>query len=347
MSLEEKGEEETKSFVEKNFDSSGFSIAPSLKPPSSLIEKFISRIVRTFEGVQQSETPLLGRIQQIQPKIEEILEQFADLECKYQDEKSQNKDEGYLLFFQIVIKPLIREGNHLKNHIKKGTDTTQPRLYSRYVDWTERCYKWLNSYREKDREQLEKELIRHITLDTLSYVDKDIQVIRDYEKQQIDKIDFENPKKEELVTELGEILEPLFSKMRHLQVIPEESSLEDILKWQRTIEDGRQKLFEKALSAIDDTLHREIPLSVSEEEHEHLIDVLQQIIELEQLIPSLNYLNHQNNDPQEKKRLLDRVTAMQRETHDLSLDLRLSQDLFDRLQEIMKSLSIVYRDIEN
>lgn len=347
MSLEEKGGEETKSFVNKYFDSSGHPRPPKSQPPSSLVEKFINRIVKTFEVSQASgEQPLAGRIQKIMPKIEEILEKFAELERKYHDGMEDDPDHRYCHFFQIVIKPLNREGNQIKTYIEKGSETTQARLYSQYVQWTERSHKWLAIYYEKEKEELEKDLIKHITLETLSYIDKDIQVIRDYEKQQLDKIDLENPKKEKLTAGLAEILEPIYSKMRHLQVIPEESTLKDIIKWQRKIEAGRQKLFEKALSVIDDTLHEEIPLDASEEEHEHLIDVLEQIIELEQLIPSLNFSNQQLFDPQEKRRLLERVTALQRETHDLSLDLRLSQDLFDRLQDIMKSLAIVYRNIQ-
>lgn len=346
MSPEEKGEEETKSFLKKYFENSPSLEGPKQSPPSSLVQKFIDRIVKTFDGGIRADQPLSGRIRSIVPKIEEILEKFAELEGKYHDEKDAGNDGGYILFFQIVIKPLIREGNQLKVHIEKGKAATQARLFTQYVDWMDKSYKWLDCYHVKERDELEQELVKHITLETLSYIDKDIQVIQDYEKQQLDKIDFGNPRKDQLIDDLSKILNPLYSKMRKLQAIPEESSLEDILKWQRRIEASRQKLFEKALSVIDDMLHQEIPLDVSEEEQEHLIDVLQQIIELEQLIPSLNYFNHQISDPAEKKRLLDRVKDMQRETHNLSLDLRLSQDLFDRLQEIMKSLSIVYRQID-
>lgn len=347
MSLEEKDEGETNSFVHRYFDPSGYPAAPKLQPSSSLIEKFINRIVRTFERPQQApEQPLAGRIQKILPKIEEILEQFAELEKKYKELKAKHRNQEFCLFFSIVIKPLMREGNQLRASIEKGSETTQARLFSRYVQWMDRSLEWLDGYHRKDKKALEKDLIRHITADTLSYIDKDIQLIRDYEKQQIDKIDLENPKKEKLVAELALILEPLYQEIDSLREMPLEFNLETVIQWQREIEAGRQSLFEQALSEIDDLLQEEIPIAPSEEEHEHLIDVLEKIIELEQLIPNLNYSHQQTSAPQEKRRLMDRIQALQRETHDLSLDLRLSQDLFDRLQEITKSLNIVYRNIQ-
>ncbi len=305
---------------------------PEMSPGSLILSGFMQRILHPFQRKEIPTTSLKGRAQKIIPKLNEMISELESLE------KTEEKDD---LFIHFIIGPLIKEGYSLREQILSYSDTLRHKLISQYVLWVDRSFKWVELSKKESKSDLVNAVKKFLIEETLSIIKKDIALINDYWEQQIENLDIEEGDSERLKEKVEKALLPLLKELEELYrnhgVL---STSEDIRNWREKVNIRRQELFESSLSEIDDTINKEFPLRKSKEVQVHLVDILNKIIFLEEELPHPGDEERGNMHPKH-------VAALYQQAHELSLDIRLSQELFDRLENIMQVLQDIYKDSKN
>jgi hypothetical protein len=107
----------------------------------------------------------------------------------------------------------------------------------------------------------------------------------------------------------------------------------------------RQMVFDEALAQIDAIIEDETPFQHSQEDHSHLVDILETIAYLENAIDSV--ANESIKEGTSKTYIIRKIENLEAEAYHTSIDLRLTQELFDRIKEIQSALSRIAREIND
>ncbi|MEC7839474.1 MAG: hypothetical protein VX777_05505 [Chlamydiota bacterium] len=306
----------------------------------SLVGGFLNRILKTFKRWRSPGSDLAGRAQKIVPKINVIIDELKTIDetCKVENS----------IFSYYIIHPLIREGSRLKKNILSGAAPIRSQLVSHYILWIDRSYKWIERYNKDSKADLADAVIDHIVKETVSYIEKDISLVHEYQEQQLDNLDIGVDDIERMKGKIQVLLFPFLNKLEHLyDAVPVNKESFEVRVWRERIDEERQILFDECLSAIDDAIQVEFPLRKSKEVHDHLVDILDKIIFIESSVPAVKRDAEIEAIAQDKKRhIRNKIFALHQQAYQLSLDIRLSQELFDRLQSIMQTLDEIAKKLD-
>jgi hypothetical protein len=170
----------------------------------------------------------------------------------------------------------------------------------------------------------------------LTRIDRDVQVIKDYQGHQLVSLAISAEERQQLAKELKEKVRPYLEQLKVLKQRPAVITLDGLGQWKSQIDELRQVYFEKALHQIDALLEREAPLRYSEEANEHLYDAIHETTYLEREAHELmqEVQDGDLSDPAQREMLSDHLVALAEEVHHLTLDLRLGCDLIERLHAV-------------
>ncbi len=311
------------------------------KPRLSMLNRFVDRIRSTFQRFQnkpQHDFQLAGRIHDLQSTADSVLKQLRKIK-----EDLKNEIEPDIFFYvEQVVDPIIKEVSRLHKSIEQpGSVMHQAKTFQRYSQWIEKAKLWVQiCSKVNDKDAIVKGIIRYTVDDFLEVIDRDIQVINDYQEHMLDALAVEDEEKIALAQRLELRLDPYLRGLNALRFKPRDLPLQEIALWKAQVDKRREKYFDAALHAIDKVINEIIPDTSGQEEHEHLVDVLSQIAYLEHEAPMLyDEIYMANNPTQEQIHIFEsRFTVLEQEVHQLNLDLRLTPDLIDRLQVISEML---------
>lgn len=307
----------------------------------SMLNRFVDRIRSTFQRFQnkpQYDSQLAGRIQDLQKTANSVLTQLRTIK----DELRNEIDQDIFSYVEEIIDPIIKEVSRLHKSMEQPASMRhQAKTYQRYSQWIDKAKLWVQiCSKVNDKEAIVKAIIRYTIDDFLMVIDRDIQVINDYQEHMLDALAVEEEEKIALAERLGTRLEPYLRGLNDLRTKPKELPLKEIALWKAQVDKRREKYFDAALHAIDKIINDTIPDSSGPEEHEHLVDVLSQLVYLEHEAPNLyDEIFMSVNLSVEKINIFEsRLLLLDQEVHQLNLDLRLTPDLIDRLQVISEML---------
>lgn len=331
-------DDELRSFIKEYLSSTPPTLSP-VKAMPILLKSFLGRIFNTFNYQHNGKIDLSERMKYIKFEIDEVLKKLKDLS---QDIKSKD-NRDFVLFVEIVLTPLKRDGRQIKKNLNIKHPHEQIQVMSKYIAWIDRCNQWVEDYNNCDTETFCNVLSNHIIQESRQRVDKDLKIIKDYADQKISKVDLTQERHEELVDEVQELLNPLIKSLKDLCNQPESLKLEGVNAWQVAFNEKRAKIFEEALALVDNIIEAKTPFQASKEEHAHLVDVLKAIVGLESKAQAV--IEEARNSSFMSKALLNRIKYLKEQAHKTSVDLRLTQELFDRTQKVQKALSEISDDI--
>jgi len=307
----------------------------------SLLNRFVDRIRSTFQKFQTKaprEPQLMGRIHDLQKTANSVLKQLRMIK----DEFRKEVDPDVFAYVEEVIDNIIKEVSRLHKSIEQpGSVLQQAKRYQRYSQWVEKAKLWVQICSKMgDKQSIIKAIIRYTIDDFLEVIDRDIQVINDYQEHMLDALAVDEEEKIALAQRLEMRLEPYLKSLNDLRTKPKDLPLHEIALWKSQVDKRREKFFDAALHAIDKIINQSIPDTTGEEEHEHLVDVLSQVIYLEHEVPSLYDAIYMSKNPSkiELSEYMARLDLLEHEVHQLNLDLRLTPDLIDRLQVVSEML---------
>lgn len=321
------------------------------KNKQSILNRFVDRIRSTFQKFQNKPTQdfqLTGRIQDLQRTAFTVMQELEVIK----QELKKEIDADVFFYVEDVIDPITREVSRLNKSLEQpGTVTHQAKAYQRYSQWIEKAKLWIQvCSKAKDREGILKAIIRYTIDDFLEVIDRDLQVLNDYQEHMLDALAIDEEEKIALAQRLELRLEPYIKGLNELRVRPMDLSLQQIAIWKSQVDKRREKYFDASLHAIDKIINQSIPDSSSDSDQEHLVDVLSQIVYLEHECPRLYDEIYMAKKPNQSQidAFSSRLISLEHEAHQLNLDLRLTPDLIERLQvitDMLEQVKVKFKDI--
>lgn len=329
--------------TDKNSHSVDWKIYPE-KPEKrrvSILNRFVERIRFTFQKFQNKPQPdlqLIGRIQDLQKTANSVLKQLRAIK----EDLRKDIEPEVFAYVEEIIDPIIKEVLRLHQSIEQPRSIMhQAKTFQRYSQWIDKAKLWIQiCSKAHDKEAIIKAIIRYTVDEFLEVIDRDLQVINDYQEHMLEALTVEDEEKINLAQSIEIRLNPYLKGLNELRAKPKDVPLHEIALWKAQVDKRREKYFDAALHAIDKIINSTIPDTSGEEEHEHLVDVLSLISYLEREVPQLyDEIDRIKNPSIEQEPIfLSRLTTLEQEVHQLNLDLRLTPDLIDRLQVIADML---------
>jgi hypothetical protein len=303
----------------------------------TILARFVDRIRSTFQRFQNKplqEHPLVGRIQDLQSKASAVLIQLQAIK----NELHKEIDAEAFVYIEAVIDPLIKEVSRLHKSIEQPRSVLhQAKTYQRYSQWVEKAKLWIQiCSKTTDKEALFKAVIRYTIDEFLEVIDRDVQVITDYQEHMLEALSIDEEEKIDLAQRLEVRLQSYLHALNALRVKPENLPLKEIAVWKAQVDKRREKYFDAALHAIDKIVNQSLPDSRDEEENEDLKDALIQIAYLEKHIPPwYDEINlAETLTFTQKADFKSQLELWEQKIHRLNLDLRLTPELIERLKTL-------------
>lgn len=307
-------------------------------PEKNLFTILVDRIKKSFQPAKRDDGKLSGRVQQLHRAAGSVLEKLKEIKLLLKI----SLDSELFSYVETLMEPMTRDVAYIQNLLtQKASVVHQAKAFKKYSNWMIKAELWMDLEKKvHDTDAIIATIIRHATHEADEQIDQDLQVIKDYEEYLLDALPLNEQEAAELKKHLSRDVGLQLLGLENLKEKPALGSLQEMLEWKAEVDKKRSKFFERALQLIDEIIHAISPSSSSEEEHDYLVEVLTQIAFLEEEIPELIAEINEGaaSDPVRKKMTLSKINSFEQEMHELNLDLRLTQELADRLQILMTKL---------
>lgn len=308
------------------------------KKKQNLFDRFFDRIKNSFQKnnkESEEQRRLSGRIQDLHVLADQVLGKLEEIRTILKTSHSHDIYTYVHDYIDIITKEVKR--NSLAIDLSKSV-TSQAKAFKRYNLWLEKAKLWIHICSHmNNQDKMEQEIIHYMVRDFLEVIDRDLQVIDDYQEHMVNDLALNEDEKIDLALMLESKLDPYIKSLYSLRTVPKQLSLKEVAEWKKQIDAKREKYFDAALHAIDKLIEESNPSILSDFDGDHLMEALSEIVFLENEIPNLHdeiYIvkGHVN------KSLLNKLQALENKAHELNLNLRLTPDLIDRLQSLIKVL---------
>lgn len=302
--------------------------------PTRLSKRFL-KFFRLFHEPQ--EPSLQGRIHALKSDTESFCHQLESIKAQLH----RDEDPEVYTFIEAIIDPLLKEIIMIQSALQSGNAAQQAKAFKKHGEWIERAKVWIQFHsRMHDRQQIIDAVVSHLIGAALTCIDRDVQVIKEYQMHQLGELTISAELYYILEAEMKRGIDPYLIQLKRLKQRPLVISLEGLGLWKNQIDESRQFCFEKALQYIDALIERETPSRYNIEANERLFEVINEITYLEREIRELleEVEDGDLSDDAQRKMLSDHLRALAEEVRSLGLDLRLDSDLMKRLQNIAKSV---------
>ncbi len=331
-----------------------FSSRPSIKDPLIELQGRIEatfrpkaesawqRLLRRFHATinfvwNKHEHTLAGRIHELRHNADEVVDELKQI----YNQLSKELDPRLFAFVQAIIDPLLRDIGPISTSMQSSNAALQAKAFKRYSEWAEKAKIWIDlCHTVKQKDKIILAVVNHLIGESIEMIRRDIQIINDYQEHSISHLPLPDDEKQLLRSELKHAITPYLQKLSDLTALPGTISLEEVSPWRGDIDKRRQKYFELALQTTDSLIEKSFPEFTSEEAQEHLLEVCSQLNFLEEQLENLEEEteNHDLSDPSKRRLLILGWISLEEATHRLHLDLRLTPDLVERIQTIMKKI---------
>jgi len=316
-----------------------FVAKPASVHEKNLFGRFVDRIKTTL--FQTSKKDLKGRVQELEKNADQVLRKLHTIK----EELRSQIDGDVFTYVETLMEPMARDVKRIQKLMNDQASLADPaKAYKKYNDWIERAKLWVElEAKVDDQVAVIKTIIQHTFTDSDCMIDQDLQVISDYESHILSDLPVSEEEKKSLQKSLQEKISSDLESLAHLKEKPTNLELRKVTQWKSDVDRNRSHYFNSALREIDAFVQNIFPVQDSGEQHEHLVEIFLQIAKLEEEVPRLLFEIHHSDleDAMQKKRLQMRLVPFQFEIHQLNLDLRLTPELFERLQDVQSKVQSI------
>lgn len=320
------------------------------KQERTLINEFIVRLKGLFKlsdsKVKAKEDgKLAGRIRELNKNADDVLKVLSVV----REDLRNEVDDELFSFVESVMNPMIRDVERVQKIVKNdGTAYQQIDAFTKYNEWIDKAKLWVQvCSTAKDKEAISKAVVKHTIDDFVAMIDRDLQLIEDYQEHLLDDVEVSEAEKKRLKVEIQKGLNQSIKRLITLKNHPKALSLDNLSQWKDNVDRRRDRYFNAILQLIDGKINEISPTKRSfEEEHGALIGTLEQISYLEMEIPMLaEKFTKDPIDPFEIEVSKQQLLALEDEIHDLYLDMRMPPAIIERLQDLKELLAEVFSNI--
>lgn len=317
------------------------------KHEKTLIDQFILKIKgifpfgKTTEQEKKEEHKLFGRIHELSKNAGDVLKVLNTMR---EDLKKEVDDELYP-FVEAVMNPMIRDISRIQKVVQKeGLMHQQIDAFNQYNEWIDRAKLWVQvCSTSKNKEAIEKAIIKHTFEDFIVIIERDLTLIRDYEEHLLDELEINDDEKNHLRNEIEKGLKSYLKSMNSLKNYPKSLKLEDLTNWKDQADKRRDRYFNTILQIIDNKTGEFNPFRKNKEEHDVLLGSFEQISYLETEIPLLAEKIDLSEDPFEIEVSMQQLLALQEEVDELYHDVRTPSSIIERLVDLKLILEHAFK----
>lgn len=299
-----------------------------------------------FGAAREEQRSLTGRIHaQLKQDAEAMLLQLKTLKEDLRKQFDNEEDCHLWQSFEAVLNPLLREYHLIERQLNDPSDDKHEHKVRYINDWIDRAKIWvLICSKPANRESMIQAVIEHThrLLDTI--LDRDLKMIQDYKEHELQLLGLGEEAcgvvRNRLDRDLSPIIHGLLQIKGNRKRIFE---LQTLMQWKLQTDEERSHLFNTALQKVDSIVNTAMPFTPLEEEQEHLKDLINRIIYLEN--ESQLLLAQLDNNAEQSQNMFQASLALFEEAvHQVHHDLRLTPELIERVQYLIQQLAILRKN---
>lgn len=307
---------------------------------TSFTDRFFKRIKESLEFFQPKaksedfENKLTGRIYELQKTVNEVIDQLHLIKTELSQELG---DQELYELVEAIVDPLILNVERIRKKSLAGE--SEEMAYKRYTAWIDKAKIWVQiRSQSKEKDLITNTVIRHTIESFHEIVDRDLQVIQDYENHMLETL-FQDEKtnRDQTIERVQRKLEPYLESLTMLKTRPKIHGIKELPEWKTKMNKLRETYFDGALHVIDEIVHDVLPLSKEIEEHDHLVGIFKRIADLEDALYGIKK-EMDSADLSEvatKQIYLEQIRVYDEELLLLSANLHLTPELGDRIEALL------------
>jgi len=300
----------------------------------------IQKSLQFFQKKSTNDPKLAGRIYELNRTSKEVLSGLLTI----RSDLAIQVDPELFNHVEAVIDPLIKDIKRIQKIMEEESNPAlQIQVFKRYTASIEKANSWIQiKHNGNDKESIEKAVVNHILNEFFERIERDLQVINDYQQHMLENLPLDEEERGRLWIELENKIGSYIKSLLALKRAPNPLSIQRLAQWKRNVDQRREKYFDGALHAIDNLVSSYSPES-PEEEHDHLVDIFTRMAALEEELTSF-WTAIGTIDLKDIETITmceERLTACEDEVSHLNLDLRLTPELIDRLQALIDTLTTI------
>lgn len=221
--------------------------SPSFSEPS--IEQFLNQMETTSQSLQRSreiDQLIVSYFQSIQETAITMMQYFEQQKAEMLNSKFNN---WLLPLAQEVLDPLSEDAKQLKAELDQKLLSP---LSMTEDSWIEHAKAWVQLYAKwHDRQALVNQVLKLATDRTNRLIDKDIQMIQDYQMQSLSQCSEPEFASQNLEQRMQKATETPLKALTNLKIQLEEVSAGHLSDWINQVHQEREKHLEQLLNKID------------------------------------------------------------------------------------------------
>lgn len=306
----------------------------------------LTQVVLRWLGVApQQSTPsqhIKRRVHELKRIAQEVLFQLQEVE----EDVKRGGDQELSTYVEQVVEPMIRDVNRIHRMTEKEgvAESQQVQLLEKYSQWISTAKPWVHFFSTQghDKEAISKAVVSQSIHISEELIDKDIQVIRDYQNHKFGEVQITEEQKGALKVRMEAVLEEPLMRLNALRRTPANLTVEQLEEWKSETNMQREECYNDALHKVDQMVQElavQGQLPHHEEMREHQILNFEELADLEDSLPQLlEMVNQEEITPKMGQKIKDTLITLEAEAHELEQELLLTPELFQRLQRVKLGL---------
>ena len=206
----------------------------------------IRAVPNLFEKAKLIDTALEDQFAHLKFQAGSMVAQFNAQKA----EILQKFDPALMPLAREILDSLLKDAEDLHEDLKQGLSGAADQDN---LDWINHAKNWAKLYSKwHDREELVDTILKKVAERTEALISKDIQIIEDYQKHSLSKLDVEADEFIDLKNRLSRaVAEPMKQFMALKEASKEPASLKQASEWISSFQKVREKCFNQVLIKVD------------------------------------------------------------------------------------------------
>jgi hypothetical protein len=282
---------------------------------------------------------LLNRLKELKGTAATVVNQFSEQKKVI----LQRFDNWIMPIAKDVLDNLLQDAKQLKNKLEDKLDhldlTTPAEWDAQAKDWVELYAQW------NDQNALIEKILEEVADRTEQLINKDIQVIQDYQTQSLAHLPLESETFRNVEKRLAHAIEEPLKQLMSLKNKPKEhTSLQQASEWVAKLQERRESYFDQLLMKIDHVIKDVVHLD-ERKDWTSFLEIEGEIIFMERELHHINsQLSHLHLEEVEKQFIMARLEGLLEHIDELDED-SLPLALKQRVQALKTGIQLAFSQI--
>ena len=189
-------------------------------------------------------------------RLQDLKMMMQQVSLQFKEQKKailQRLNHWMLPIAKEVLDEMLQDFEQMKTQLKEKIEQSDQVSSG---DWEKEERQWSHLYfKWSDRKAVMKQIVEVVKHRTSRLIDKDIQVIKEYQQQSLSYLEPESEAFKDVERRLAKAIEAPLKELHNLKIVPvEHVSLQQASEWVKTLQVKRETYFNQSLTKIDHVL---------------------------------------------------------------------------------------------